>query len=396
MDKIKTGKPTSIRELNRKIILNMMKERKYVSKVELTKESGLKMPTVSNIINELITDNVVVYHGKGKSNKNGGPKPDLYKLNYIGKCFIGVDIGLNGVQGIILDMEANIMYKVRKKPCYDSQDKLLRSLKSIISKLIEKSEIAMSSVEGIGIAITGLVNGNTGEIKTSGINMLNSFKLKEIIEKEYSIKTYLDNDINFLTTGQKLYDIQKKQIRNALFLGIINGVGLGILIEGKLYRGSEGMSGNVSCFKNAKGDDAIKNDVKEFIERNRDFDLKRMNISKIEDIEISHICYAIQKNDRDIIEIVKKSFFDLGILTGMLIQVFNPDCIILCSRIFKYSEELFDYTVGISRDFCKNLPFFSDEISFVRLPLEEETIAYNAASHVLKEYYSISKVFGEV
>jgi N-acetylglucosamine repressor len=391
MSYLKTGKPSSMRELNKRIVLDIIKKRKYISKIELSRISGLKPPTISNIFNDLLKENLIIYHGKGENNINGGPKPDLYKVNCESRYFIGIDVNVVGIQAVIIDLEANVVQSTYIKACYESQERLTEGLKFIISNLVNKSKVDIELMEGIGIALQGMVDGNTGIIKASNINVLNNYDIKEILEKEFSIKVYVDNDISTLAIGQSFTASKGSEIKNALCLGVRQDLGLGIVIDNKLYRGSDGMSSNVLCFESAKGNHNIEQDVKKFIFNEKNFDFSRLNSNSAEDIDIKKICYAIQKNDRNVIDIVKKTFFDLGTLGGTLIQLFNPDCFMVCSEFFNYNNELYEYMISVIRNTYKSFPY--KEVLFVKLPYEDDTIACCAANHILKEFYSVNEVF---
>jgi len=389
MRDIKAGRPASMRDLNKRIVLNVIRKEKYISRIELCRIIGLKPPTMSNIINELLKEDLIVYHGKGQSNKKGGPSPDLYKINAKSKHYIGIDVSLKGIHGLILDLEANVVAQISCGPDYRSQESLTASLTLVVNTLLSRSGLDIGSIEGIGVGLSALVDANNGIIRGSaGIGVLNDYGIKEVLERQFGVDTFVDNDIVLLASGPSS---EEDEVKNALCLGIRSGVGLGIIIDGKIYRGSEGMSGNVECFENAETEDSIVEKVRAFYARYGISAAADLGVAKAEDIEIQHVCRALQMNNAAVTELVKESCYNLGILAGKLIQLMNPDRFMVSGRIFNDNDRLFDYFVGVARDFCKNLHY--ENVDFRKLPLNDSTVAHNAAYHILQNFFNVRNVF---
>src|SRR5690554_5653269 len=111
MLKGRVGKPTLLKNLNKQVVLNIIRSRKTISKIEISRISDLKPPTIANIVNEFLEEDLIVYAGKGSSNKKGGPRPVLYEINPGGRYFIGMDINVKGVIGVILDLDGKIVHQ---------------------------------------------------------------------------------------------------------------------------------------------------------------------------------------------------------------------------------------------------------------------------------------------
>lgn len=394
MGGIQAGRPTSMRNLNKKIVLDLMKKERILSRVDLCKRTGLKPPTMSNIISELLNENLILHHGKGQPSKKGGPSPDLYRINSTGRYFIGIDVRVNGIFGLLLDLEGNIVYDTLLATSYPSRDEFSRDLKKIVYDILQNSHTKLSLIEGIGVAIAALVDANQGQIKAfARLKHLNDFKVKDLLEQEFGLKTYVDNDINLLAAGQKYYMEDGREAKNTLCMGIRSGIGLGIITDGKLYRGSNGLSSNIGCFEDAENEETMIEKVKEFYRNNPSVNIADLGVKAPEEIQFDKLCLALQQEQPVIVELFKDYCESLGRLAGKLIQLFNPDCIFVTSRIFYYNAKLFAYLSDAAQSFCMDLQLQYGKVPLVKLPLTETSVAYCAAYHILQEFFNARNVF---
>ncbi|GGD89760.1 ROK family transcriptional regulator [Paenibacillus nasutitermitis] len=378
-----------MRDLNKRIVLNTIRKEKEISRIQLCRIIGLKPPTVSNIINELLQDNLIVFCGKGPTSRNGGPSPDLYKLNSTSKHFIGIDVSVDGIQGLILNLDGEIVAKIFSEPDYTTQEEFANKLKSAIQTLMKNSKVDSSTIQGIGVGVSALIDANQGTIKgASRMRLLKGFRIADTIKSEFLIDTFVDNDINLLALGQDPSREDVNEAKNVLCLGIRSGIGLGIIIDGKLYRGSEGMSGNIECFENAESENSIVEKVKELVRRNPGSGLLNdLGVEQIQEIDIGKVYDALQKRNLQIMEIAKESCRKLGVMAGQLVQLFNPDCFMVSGRMFNDNHDLFEYLVGVSREFCNNLKY--DTVEYRRLRLDDTSVAYCAAYRILHNFFAV-------
>ena len=405
MAKIETGKPALMRNLNRQIVLNIIRTKKLISKVEISKISNLKPPTVANIVKELLEENLILYKGKGKSNEKGGPRPDLFKLNPEGRFFIGIDIGVKCIVGVIVNLESEIVYKVSSKDRYETQEELTNILELIMNSLLDKSKINKSLIEGIGVGLAAFVDTEKGIAKASNIKVLNDYHIKKILEEKYRIKVHVENDINLIAIGGNWSDDKNIRYRNIICVGIRTGIGLGIIINGEVYRGRSGLSGNIGhyplfnngllcdcgitgCLETIAGENAIINNVKEYIVENKDSvknGLSQLGIKGIEDVDIDKIYYGLKQNNTIILQITKRALCYLGVIIGKMIQLFEPHAIIISGEIFNHNDILFDYLVNIAGKYCWKTTF--ENVQFEKFIITSTTIAHSAALQIIKEFF---------
>ena len=386
MSGIKVGRPGVMRDLNKNIILNIVRKKK-VSKIELSRLSGLNPSTVTNVMGELLLEKKIEYCGKGENNKNGGPKPDMYKLNAQNHFFIGVDIFRKGIKGVVLDLEESIVAKdFIDARSYESPG-ISGAIVCLIENLLEKGGLTVDKIVAATISVAALVDTNGKKIIATNIPELRALDMGQICGALPGARIYMDNDINLLLTGY-IFD-KGSSPENALCVGIRSGIGLGIITNGKIVRGKSGMSGdlshyyangskrckcgNIGCFDTILGEDALVELLCGYLQN--------------KEATIENLYEILSRGDARLISLIEKPFGQLAIFIGGLVQLFNPTHILIGGEIFNYCERLFDYIVSSSSGYY-NAGSFERE-NFIKIHLEDETIARCAGKYAIDEYFRL-------
>jgi predicted NBD/HSP70 family sugar kinase len=106
----------------------------------------------------LIEEKLIVFHSKGEPNSNGGPKPDLYRLNYTSRYFIGIDINMKGIIGVLMDLGGNVAGTLTMPFDMDDQAQLSGTLISLIDKLLESKKFPPHTLSVFPLDLVGLVD----------------------------------------------------------------------------------------------------------------------------------------------------------------------------------------------------------------------------------------------
>lgn len=211
---------------------------------EVCKEMNLSIPTVTKLISELQEDGYILDFGKQET--SGGRKPSIYGLNPASGYFVGVDILKDQLNLAILDfkgdkirIEQNIPYTLENTPA------ALDHLCECINEFINSLPIPREKILSIGINISGRVNPFAGY--SYSIFYFEEKPLSQILEEKLHIKIYIENDTRSMAYGEYLQGVVKGE-KNILFINISWGLGIGIIIDGKVYFGKSGFSGEFGHF----------------------------------------------------------------------------------------------------------------------------------------------------
>ncbi len=235
----RTGDLKLIQELNRSIILRTIRHYGPISRSEIAKKNKISPTTVTAAVKELIRQGLVYEDGVGVS--TGGRKPVLVRFSSDSKFIIAVAITNSSIKIAEMNLEAKVsMQKVF--PVYNLTGKLVIDylLKSIGQFLEEYSDL--TKCIGISIISPGIINVDKGIIYENTKLKLKNIPLKEMVEKQFKLKTWLENDANAIALAEKRFGAYRK-FKNLIYITIGDGVGAGIIVNGSIFRGCSGETG---------------------------------------------------------------------------------------------------------------------------------------------------------
>ena len=235
----RTGDLKLIQELNRSIILDVIRKKGPVSRAEIAKVIKISPSTVTAAVNDLIQGSLVCEVGMGES--SGGRRPRLVQLNSNGCFIIGVAIDASK----ITIAELNLNAKVRLKEVHKLDTNMEINLTAYIIGVIEGFLNKCKELEfclGISIVTQGIVDSVAGVIRYNPKLKVKNVQLKKIIEEHFNIPTVIDNDTNASLMAEKAFGIHKHS-KNLIYVTIGDGVGAGILVNDSIFRGFHGGAG---------------------------------------------------------------------------------------------------------------------------------------------------------
>lgn len=309
---------------------------------DLSKELDLSVPTVTRFISEMCEDGYINDYGKLET--SGGRHPSLYGLNPESGYFIGVDmkhfsinIGLINFKGDIVEHEYNIPYQFENTP------EALDELCNIINGFIQKSSVAFEKIHNININISGRVNPESGY--SFSLFNFSEQPLDEILTEKIGRHVCIDNDTRAMTYGEYMQGCVHGE-KNILFVNMSWGLGMGIIIDGKIYTGKSGFSGEFGhmiafdneilchcgkkgCLETEVSGSALHRILLERIGNGEASILTSYVNQKNQKLTLDDIIAAVNKEDPLCIEIVEEIGQKLGKQIAGLINIFNPELVII-------------------------------------------------------------------
>lgn len=336
----------------KKLIFNFLDSSESASITELSKELNISVPKTTSLIAELIEEGLISDYGKIDS--TGGRKANLYGLIGDAGFFLGVDvkkyyinIGLLNFKKQLVSQKNRIAFKLENTA--ESLGQLIHIVQNFIKELPVKKEKILS----LGINLSGRINHTKGY--SYSFFHFQEEPLSKIIQDKIGIKTYLENDSRAMAFGE-FCSGEVNTEKNVLFVNVDYGVGLGILIDGKVYYGKSGFSGEFGhipffnneiichcgkkgCLETEASGNALIRKFKEKIKQGYTSSVLKKN-KKIEDITLTDIIQAAQNEDVLTIELLAETGENLGKGLAVLINVFNPELIILGGTLSESGDYL--------------------------------------------------------
>ena len=309
---------------------------------DLSKELDLSIPTVTKFISEMCEDGYINDYGKLET--SGGRHPSLYGLNPESGYFIGVDIkkfavniGLINFKGDMMELKMNIPYKFENTP------EAMEELCTLISSFIKKTKVNTEKILNININISGRVNPESGY--SFSLFNFSECPLAEVLTEKIGYQVCIDNDTRAMTYGEYLQGCVKGE-KNIIFVNVSWGLGIGIIIDGKIYTGKSGFSGEFGhinvfdneilchcgkkgCLETEASGSAIYRILQERIKNGECSILSNRTNNQELPLTSDEIISAVNKEDLLCIEIVEEIGQKLGKQIAGLINIFNPELVII-------------------------------------------------------------------
>ncbi|WP_316569081.1 ROK family transcriptional regulator [Neobacillus sp. YIM B06451] len=236
----------TVKQKNKMKVLGCIREHSPISRAEIAVKARISKPTVSVLVDELIKEKLVFEKGIGESSSQGGRRPIQLYFNEKAYFIVGTDIGGTKVKTIISDLGGNIVAASSFKTGQYLNSGLLRQIAKEIDALIQKNSIDPGKILGMGAGVPGITETDRGIVTEAP--SLNWIRYPFIAEAKqiFPFPVYVDNDVNIAALGEQWLGNAKNK-RNVLFIAVGTGIGSGIIIQNKLYRGSSYAAGEL-CY----------------------------------------------------------------------------------------------------------------------------------------------------
>jgi len=240
-DNFISGNHKIVRHINRSAILNLVRERQPVSRAALSKLSDLNRSTVSSIVYELLEEKLIYETRNGES--TGGRKPILLQLSRQ-DFFIGaIDFDPNYTYVAIGDIEANILKRKAIKTESNHPEDFIRTC--LLELLELKAGLGCPNLRSIGISVPGIVDAAIGKVFVApdlGWKNIDIHRIcKETIPENHCESVIIENEANSSALAEQWFGDALENSSNMVFIS--EGIGTGVIFEGKLVTGSHNLAG---------------------------------------------------------------------------------------------------------------------------------------------------------
>ena len=329
----------------KKTILRLCIQSGEYSIAALSEQINTSVPTVTKLIGELMDEGFMIE--LGKSGTSGGRRPSIYGLNPEAGYFIGLDIRHTHASVAVTDFKGNLVCYQDDIPfILEIDEACLHTISKNIRDFFVEHDLDWNRVLGMGISVAGRVNPKTG------YSNLYSFDpdrpINKILSEDLDIPVVIENDSRAMTYGEYLSGVVKKE-KNVLFVNVSWGLGMGMILDGRLYYGTSGYSGEfghfplldndqicrcgkVGCLETGASGSALVRMISEQLQAGRASSLSRIFKDQGK-VNLNDIFKAVQEEDILTIETIEKIGANLGRGLAGLINVFNPQLVVLGGKV---------------------------------------------------------------
>jgi predicted NBD/HSP70 family sugar kinase len=235
--KAQAARLNTIRDINRQIVLNYVREREPISRAEIARETELQRSTISAIVDALKQEGLVEEVGEGES--TGGRRPTLLRLRSKEAIALGVSITPTCTTVATSDLAGRV---ISQEEFLIDPDPL-KTIEKVIS-VVRKYSALNAGIEGVGVSLPGLVDPATGTALYVPYFKWRDLPVAELITSAIGLPVVIDNDANAVALAELWFGRPEVcDARDFILVLVAEGVGTGIVFDGQVYRGERGAAG---------------------------------------------------------------------------------------------------------------------------------------------------------
>lgn len=379
-----TGDLALIKKINTAIVLEAVLVHAPLSRAQISELTGLNKATVSSLVQDLIDSHLVLENGPGQS--SGGRKPVMLLFNGTAGYAVGIDLGVNYIRGLLVDMEGNVIAEHQRGLKQQDAKQAIAQLTDCIELLMNEAPGSPYGIVGIGVGVPGIVDDN-GIILFAPNLKWHQVELQQQLEERFGLPVTIDNEANAGAQGEQKYGAGRG-IPNQIYVSVGIGIGTGIILNKELYKGASGFSGelghlsieyggkpcscgNRGCWELYASENAL---------------LERAALLGFENLE--ELLLAATAGDERVIELIRSIGDYLGAGIANIVNVFNPNVVIIGNRMSRAAEWL-EPAVQAAVD-QRTLPYHRERMRILFAELQDQSAVRGAT------YYAISTFFEKI
>lgn len=313
---------------------------------EICNTFNFSLPTSMALINQLIKEGIIVKQGRGES--VGGRKPDLFAIKPGTFFVLSIHIDRFNIKMAILDNTNSTIIEEDIPSKISSEVNIVDTLFNYATTLIEDSKVDTNKLLGIGISMPGLVSSKEGKNFTYFLTGQESLSLQAALKEQFNKPVYILNDAKSACLAEFKFGAAKNK-QDVLVISMDWGIGLGIVMGGKMHTGTSGFAGEFGhipmvedgelchcgkrgCLETIASGLALVSKAKKGLAAGETSLLSSM-VKEDSELNPDIIIEAANRGDQFSINILSEIGSNLGKGISILIQIFNPELVILEGKI---------------------------------------------------------------
>ena len=379
-----------IRDNNRRQVLEYLVNHPPVSRAALSQQLHLTKATISNIVQELIEQHLISEIGSAQTSL--GRKPIL--LEFQKKCGYALSIDVHPSQIIALTSDLKGENCRLKEYPFQKGDNLHENLRRIIRDILPVYEDYPYKIVGITIGIYGVVQQN--QILFTPYYPLPDFNLAKLLESEFHIPVFVENESNLSVLGESAFHHYDQ---NMVLLNIHDGIGMGIMINGHLYRGQDGYAGEIGhtiLFPDGKPCPCGNHGCLEQYASEKAILEEYARLTHQEQVTIDAFVRDYQNQVPEALEMMELFSKYISIAINNIINTFNIELVVLNSSFSNYipqiNRSIQDYLRHHQNRKCQIIPSQLQDISGLMGGIRIGVERFLDIRHLIIENFSSNKI----
>lgn len=394
-----------VRQINLSSVLEIIRRQGPISRAEIAKLAQLSASTVSNLVDELMTERLITSIGEGTS--SGGRRPIMYRFCPESRLAIGIEVTIDDICIGLADMDGNLLQKITLPTINRTSREFIEQLKIGINQILNVGK-NIGVILGIGIAIPGIVSKDRKSLVYSASLGLRNVAIVSELAKSYDYPILLENDINASALGEKSMGAGEG-LADLIYVSISHGVGAGVILNNQIHTGFHGWAGEFGhmtadlhgplcecgsrgCLGPMAAGPGLFSKITHILAMNVDTKLRSITGSKTNQLTIEHVREAIELKDNVAMAVLAESMEYIGMGIANMITFLDPPLVILGGT---FIDSFGDLAVALIQESAMKrvLPNYTVEaLPIVSYKLGGNVGVLGAVTLVLSEFLSLQTV----
>ncbi|MFW5981680.1 MAG: ROK family transcriptional regulator [Halanaerobiaceae bacterium] len=365
MEHSQVGNSQYIRDLNLTAIFRLIHKYGPVSRKELAENTGYSAATVSNHVKRLLESKFVIETDKGSS--TGGRKPVYLTINPERRYIVAVEIEVDHLKLILVNMNFEIKGQTILPVKSTDANYVFNKIIEVISKLHQDYKLSSKKIMGMGIAVPALVDTSNALVKFAPNLGWRNLNLKKFLVGNYEVPLLVENEARAAVIGEK--EFVYPEVDNMVFVSINQGIGCGIIFDGRLYRGASSNAGEFGhiiidsqgpqCHCGNHGCWETLASLNYIISRYKKYSKTSISLDSLREKALA--------GDRDIEAILKETGENIGVGIVNIINSLNPEHLIIGGDITDFKEFINDSLNKVIKEKALELFYANVNITYSQL-----------------------------
>ncbi|HET7572639.1 MAG TPA: ROK family protein [Gaiellaceae bacterium] len=330
-----------MRELNRSLVLDLLKQESPISRAAIAKLTALAKPTVSTIVDELVSEGLVREIGTGESRSTGGRPPVLLEFNARSHFLVGVEIGVRHTTVALADARGAELTRSELRMSPTKPVDTLRTIANEIRRLLRGAGAPLGRLGAIGIVVPGLVDASTATCLLAPNIGWRDVPVRDLLARSFArVPIFVHNTVDPANVAESL-EGAAAGYSDVVILWASTGVGAGLLFNGRVFGGHGGISGElghcyvpgatdrcacgkIGCLETIASGPSVARAAKRAIDAGRKTSLAgKRQLTSID------VAAAAAAGDALALEVLRDAGRALGIAASWLVNIVNPELVLI-------------------------------------------------------------------
>lgn len=395
------GNSRTMREINDLLVLNCLREHQPIASVDIARTLGMESATVCKVIRRLSEAGFVREGSQGKAGCRGGRRPRLLHLQPGARLIIGIDMALSTGQGIVTDLQGNVLHRIDEEVREDQEAAVLGIVDGLVARLSRQER---QKLAGVGIGAVDAVHG-AGMMSTDK----GPIPITETVTARFGVPAFVDENSNSFAMAEKHFGFGRGA-SSFLCTWYRHAVGHALMIDGRLFRGAHNSFGETRHYTvpgrpENKADDplsamevrpqAITELAARLGSKAGPFLSRALHKEGLEEV-IAGVAEGIEAGDPATMKAIEELARAMAVGLSHLGELLDPEVLIVGGPVTRWGEPMRELLRGSVGKLSKKTMYREEPLRLEFTQLGDDVIALGGAALVMEHVFDRVGITGTI